>query len=189
MYHCPTCKTLVEEGTNVCPCCGRDLDDRSAAMLVKAPLLERFLASLIDGVVTVLLAIPAIICYMRGVVLMDNYSYRYTYSYSDNSISEPAIYLFFAFVLYVILAGMYAFIKDGLGEGQSLGKRVMGLKVVRVEDCSNCTIGLSALRTLVGTLVGLLPCIGNFIEPIMVLATDDGRRLADKAAGTMVIRA
>ena len=192
MFYCPTCNTPIEEGTRTCPNCGRNVDENIMNVLVKAPLLERFLASLIDGLICVLLGIPAIICYIRGLALEGAYDYSYSYSYSYRNYSsgrEAVTYFLAALVLYIILPGVYAFIKDGLGNGQSLGKRVMGLKVVKVSDGGKCTIALSALRALVGTLIGLLPCIGYFIEPIMVLATDDGRRLADRAAGTMVISA
>lgn len=190
MYYCPTCNTPIEEGTRTCPNCGRNVDDNIMKVLVKAPLLDRFLASLIDSLICVLLGIPAIICYIRGMALEGAYDYSYSYSYrSYSSNDESTIYFLAALVLYIILPGVYAFIKDGLGNGQSLGKRVMGLKVVKVENGGKCTIALSALRALVGTLIGFLPCIGYFIEPIMVIATDDGRRLADRAAGTMVISA
>lgn len=193
MFYCPTCSTPIEEGTRTCPNCGRNVDENIMNVLVKAPLLERFLASLIDNLICVLLGIPAIICYKRGCYIHDlalRGAYDYSYSYRNYSSGREAVtYFLAALVLFIIFSGVYAFVKDGLGNGQSLGKRVMGLKVVKVSDGGKCTIGLSALRALVGNLIVLLPCIGYFIEPIMVLATDDGRRLADRAAGTMVISA
>jgi uncharacterized RDD family membrane protein YckC len=82
---------------------------------------------------------------------------------------------------------VYAFIKDGLGEGQSWGKKAVGLMVVYLPNNSACSKGQSSLRCLIGSLLGIIPFIGWLIEPIMVLATEDGRRLADKVANTQVI--
>jgi len=36
-------------------------------------------------------------------------------------------------------------------------------------------------------LVAIIPFVGWLIEPNMVLATEDGRKLGDKAANTQVI--
>ncbi|NQT35606.1 RDD family protein, partial [bacterium] len=78
------------------------------------------------------------------------------------------------------------FIKDGLGNGQSWGKRAVGLMVVQLIDDTPCTKLKSSLRGLVTMLLGAVP-FGSFVEPIMVIATKDGRRLADMAAETKVI--
>jgi uncharacterized RDD family membrane protein YckC len=86
-----------------------------------------------------------------------------------------------------LLPIIYGFVKDGLGKGQSWGKRTVGLMVVHLPSNRPCSVGQSCLRTLVTALVQCIPVIGQFIEPLMVLATDDGRRLADKGADTQVI--
>ena len=146
----------------------------------KASLGNRFVASLLDGLICVGLSIPAIIFYAIG---MANVSYNY---YGSTDYSGSVFYFFIALILY-FLPLVYTFIKDGLGEGQSWGKKAMNIKVINVSDNSNCNKGTSALRALISWLINLVPFIGWLIEPIMVLATSDGRRLADKAAGTMVV--
>ena len=138
----------------------------------KASLGSRFVASLLDGLICVGLSIPAIIFFVIGDVSQG----------SSGSVS----FFFLAFLLYFIPL-FYTFIKDGLGEGQSWGKKAMDIKVIHVSDNTNCTKRTSALRALISVLINLIPFIGWLIEPIMVLATPDGRRLADKAAGTMVV--
>lgn len=134
----------------------------------KASLGSRFLASLLDGFISGILAIPACFLYAIG-ISMEIYNY-----------------VTLALILYLIPL-TYTFIKDGLGNGQSWGKNAMGLRTIKVKDYSKCTKGTSVLRALVSTLVSMIPLVGWIIEPIMVLTTSDGRRLADKAAGTMVV--
>lgn len=148
----------------------------------KASLGNRFVASLLDGLVAGALSIPAIIFYCIGLA---NVTTGY---YGDSNYASAAIFFVFAFFLYFIPL-IYNFIKDGMGDGQSIGKKAMNIKVINVSDNSSCTKGTSALRALIGGLIGIVPLVGWLIEPIMVIATSDGRRLADKVAGTMVINA
>ena len=88
-----------------------------------------------------------------------------------------------------VVAMVYGFIKDGLGNGQSWGKKFMNIRVIKIADSSKCTKGASALRYLITLVINCVPLVGCLIEPIMVLSTKDSRRLADKAAGTMVVEA
>ena len=81
----------------------------------------------------------------------------------------------------------YGLTKDGRPHGQSIGKKAVGLMVVNVKTNEPCNTGGSALRCFIGGLVGVVPIAGPFIEPIVVLARDDGRRLGDQAANTQVI--
>ena len=89
----------------------------------------------------------------------------------------------------VIAAVAYGLVKDGLPVGQSLGKRATGLMVVHLDSNRPCSIGQSAVRTLVLLFSNVVPVLGWLVEPILVLATADRRRLGDRAAGTQVIRA
>jgi uncharacterized protein (TIGR02145 family) len=96
-----------------------------------------------------------------------------------------------ALILYIIPL-IYGFIKDGLGKGQSWGKRAMGLMVVHIPTNTPCTKGKSFVRWLISALLSGIPYVCYltvWIEFILVLATKDGRRLADKVAKTQVIEA
>jgi uncharacterized RDD family membrane protein YckC len=90
-------------------------------------------------------------------------------------------------IFFYLLPLAYSLIKDGLGQGQSWGKRNMYLMVVDVNDNRPCSIGQSMGRNIISTLLCLVPFIGWLVEPIMVLATADGRKLGDMAACTQVI--
>lgn len=190
-YYCEKCGTKYNSDTKFCPKDGGTVVCRIAGQhysqqsdinvsFEKASLGSRFLASLLDGLICGVLAIPAIVLYAIG---LSNATQNYDY-YEDYG--KASGHFLFAFILYLIPL-TYTFIKDGLGNGQSWGKKAMGLRIIKVKDCSKCTKGASALRALVSTLVSMIPLVGWIIEPIMVLTTSDGRRLADKAAGTMVV--
>lgn len=82
----------------------------------------------------------------------------------------------------------YGFTKDGWGQGQSLGKRLMGLMVVSTVNNSPCDKRKSALRQLILMLVIFLPVIGLLVEPISSVVQKKGKRLGDIISGTQVIR-
>ncbi|MDP4116948.1 MAG: RDD family protein, partial [Bacteroidota bacterium] len=149
----------------------------------KAALGKRFAAYLLDGLFSFLLAIPSTICIIIVIINIVNTigpeNYRSHYRI-DKATGLEMFYdniglIVVAVILYIIPL-VYGFIKDGLGEGQSWGKRIMGLMVVNVESNAPCSKGSSALRTLISGLIVMIPYL-NFItfwiEPIMVLATDD----------------
>ena len=190
---CVICGTQYSSETKFCPKDGGavipealryakkgNVNTYTSLYLNKASLGSRFVASLLDGLICAGLSIPAVIFYVIG---MANVSHSY---YGSTDYSGSVFFFFLAFILYIIPL-VYIFIKDGLGEGQSWGKKAMEIKVINVSDNSNCTKGTSALRALISWLINLIPFVGWLIEPIMVIATSDGRRLADKAAGTMVV--
>ena len=89
--------------------------------------------------------------------------------------------------IWLVIAGcwavFYSFCKDGFGNGQSYGKKMNGQMVVSLATNEPCSKGKSALRAL----SFYIPYVGSLIEIVMVLATDKGRRLGDKLAGTQVI--
>ena len=142
----------------------------------KAPVGSRILAALLDGLIAAGLAVPGIIFYVIGMVRLS----------SLNGGGAAGMFVVAAF-LYIIPV-VYSFIKDGIGNGQSLGKKAFGLMVVHLPSNTPCTKGNSALRALISGLVSAI-FIGWLIELILVLVTEDGQRLADKAASTQVIEA
>jgi uncharacterized RDD family membrane protein YckC len=138
----------------------------------KAPSGKRFLASLLDRLITTVLSIPAIIAWANGMTELFN-------EYNENG----AVPLFYLGGILLLIPLAYGLVKDGLGKGQSWGKKMLGLMVVYLPDNVPCSCGDSFVRNVVGAI----PVIGWFVEPVMVLATADGRRLADKAANTQVV--
>lgn len=193
---CVICGTVYDADTKFCPKDGGAVipealrhtagsaPAQQPGVLRKGSLGNRFVAYLLDSILTTGLSIPALIVYYMGIAHVDDL----TSGYEAITFANLYIYIILGLLLYLIPL-VYVFIKDGLRNGQSLGKRAMGLKVVNVDDRTDCTKATSALRALITILIVIVPIVGWIIEPIMVLATSDGRRLADKAAGTMVVNA
>ena len=188
MNNCPKCNEPLETGTKFCPKCGCPLEtyrDYSATAdcdflnFKPANLPKRFVASLLDGTIQSILMIPTFIC--LGIVMA-------SLDQSSGGSGVSIGFVMFGIFMYVV-AMAYGFIKDGLGNGQSWGKKFMNIKVIKIADSSKCSKGTSALRYLITLLINCIPLVGPLIEPIMVLSTKDSRRLADKAAGTMVVEA
>lgn len=90
---------------------------------LKASLGHRFLAALLDALISLGLSIPAIIFYVLGMAKVDSY-------YNE----EEAVGLFFIAFLFYLIPLVYNFIKDGLGQGQSWGKKGLDLMVVNLDN-------------------------------------------------------
>ncbi len=71
---------------------------------------------------------------------------------------------------------IYALIKDGIRDGQSIGKGMMGLRVVKFDTGQPATIGASCFRNC-------LACC-----PCLLLVTEGKRRFGDYVGGTIVIK-
>jgi uncharacterized RDD family membrane protein YckC len=125
-----------------------------------ASLPQRLAAQFLDGLVV---GVPVLALVYGGTVL---------YGFTD----WPAGVLIAAAVLYAM---SYVLFSDGLGGGQSLGKRWVGIRVVSSETGAPCTFGQSFVRNLPLSILGPIDWIFIFGER--------RQRLGDKAAGTIVI--
>ncbi len=137
----------------------------------KADLITRFLAALIDGMVVGILTLVPLVGLLAAAVYM---------------LTKDGI--------------VYELTKNQEFEGRSIGKRILGLKVVRLDNME-MDISTSARRNLtlgLGSLIALVPIIGwilgviigaimNIVEMLFVLMDSEGRRLGDKWAGTQVV--
>lgn len=178
---CPVCGTVYSDDTKYCPNDGTlilsDFEKEKGSGNSIATKSERFLAYLIDGIVSSILSVPTIIFCLMALAETGNY-------FSDDD--KVVLYFVMSAILY-ILPLTYVFIKDGLN-GQSIGKRMMKIQVVNIQNNKKCTIGTSCLRALITCLLQIIPVVGWLVEPIMVLSKEDGRRLADKVANTQVVK-
>ena len=121
-----------------------------------ASLPQRLAAQFLDGLVA---AVPVI----AGVLIMV-------------LLSRAGIALI---VLGVLFALLYTLLADGLENGQSLGKHMVGIRVVSADTGAPCTFGQSFLRNLLLAFLGPIDWIFIFGER--------RQRLGDKAAGTIVV--
>jgi uncharacterized RDD family membrane protein YckC len=91
----------------------------------------------------------------------------------------------------------YVLVADGLWGGRSLGKRLLGLRVVRL-DGSAAGVRESILRNgplALGVLLWKLPLLGWLLaaavfalETLLMVGSPEGRRLGDELAGTEVLK-
>lgn len=106
---------------------------------------------------------------------------------------------FLAFLIDAVLCGVMAFIpwigwlfaivyilvRDALFDGQSVGKRILKLKVVQTEEGRNVNYMDSALRNL-PLAIPFFNLVFIIVEAVFVLRDEDGIRLGDKLAKTQV---
>jgi uncharacterized RDD family membrane protein YckC len=116
-------------------------------------------------------------------------------------ISEARFYALFAAWLAAALAGLiwlvgYGLLRDSFGDGQSWGKRLLGLRVVHAGLGRPCGRKESLLRNLPGvaSVVAsiLLPFVGWLllvVEPLAVVTSPARLRIGDRWAGTHVVLA
>ena len=104
-------------------------------------------------------------------------------------------------VIGAIASTVYMLTKDGLFEGQSIGKKVMKLQVVTIEG-QKADYGTSVRRNIIfaiPTFIMIIPILGWIVAPFVALAvmlievikvtTDpQGRRLGDNWANTQVVK-
>ncbi len=100
----------------------------------------------------------------------------------------------------VVLGMVYLAVADGLQKGQSLGKMVFGLDVVK-QDGSPCDLRSSIFRNIPFVLIYLFYALGFLgwillvvvglpillIELWLIYVDDQGERLGDRIADTHVI--
>lgn len=90
---------------------------------------------------------------------------------------EQETYRATAYIVFGVVALLYFFLRDGFG-GASIGKRVMGFKVVHGYDARPA----NPIHSFVRNLFLLIPIL-NIAELFMVFTDKDGRRLGDKTLG------
>ena len=151
------------------------LDDYGTGPYPKASLGRRFVAYLLDAFFTLLLSIPAAGIAWLGVVKMMEFDMHSAWG------------SFIVAGLLAIIPVVYSLVKDGMGEGQSWGKGAMNLMVVNLDDRTPCTKANSFVRNFVSGLLGCIPYVGWLIEPIVLMVTQDGKKVGDMAARTQVI--
>lgn len=91
----------------------------------------------------------------------------------------------------------YLLISDGLFEGRSLGKQLIGLRVVSTVTDKACSVRESILRNFMlctGILLWKIPLVGWVFmililafEFVMLLGSKEGMRFGDEIAKTTVI--
>lgn len=136
--------------------------------MVKAPLGKRIVAYIIDSIIV-------------GIVMGVFYGVGFVLMMMGRGRGVMIIIGILCMLVGFGLMLLYWLLRDGMFNGRSLGKKVMGLKVVNTAGNRACSYKDSFLRNI--TLV--IPIVG-FIDIIIALVDSEGLRMGDKIAKTQV---
>ncbi|NME71397.1 RDD family protein [Flammeovirga aprica] len=151
---------------------------------LKAPLKDRFFASLIDGLITLAFLSLSFLFFK---LLMNELMSEMTYDRMTASFTFTSSIFFVIAALFLLVAMSYTVIKDGIPKGQSIGKNVFGLMVIDTSTHMPCTKSQSFVRNIILSVLSLLPGVGTLVELLFVIMTKSGQRLGDYGANTQVI--
>lgn len=131
----------------------KQLKIESDSLVPLASIGSRFIAQMLDGIIALLvLLIPFAI--LGG---------------SSNTGVNIGIIAYIAYLLF----------QDGLPNGQSIGKRILGITVVNKTSGKACGLGASFIRNSILALLGIID--------LLFLGSRYRQRLGDMAANTIVI--
>ena len=134
---------------------------------------SRFMAALVD---TLAIGVVQVVVYVTMALLAGNLL--------DVDVFSGWITAVFGLIAFVLLWGYYIFF-EMLWNGQSPGKRLVGLRVLKA-DGTPITLTESIIRNLV-RLIDFLPVFYG-LGVIVMFVNAQSRRLGDLAAGTLVVR-
>jgi uncharacterized RDD family membrane protein YckC len=139
-----------------------------------AGLWDRFLALVVDLLVFCAFFFP-ITRIVKGVWIMAPGDHRWAYGLF---ITDPLC------IVFLVVIFLYFVFLEGLA-GATLGKRVLGLRVVRA-DGRRPGLWRGALRNVLRVIDGL-PAL-NIVGIVLILRSPERARFGDRFAGTRVIR-
>lgn len=143
-------------------------------ILVTGP---RIAAQLAD---TVVISVLYILVSMAGTALVGG-----AYAFNFRFTGFEALYALGGYLLGLVLVFFLYFIILEGRSGQTVGKRLMSIKVVR-EDGSSCGYGPATVRNL-ARIIDVLPFL-YLLGFIVIIRSDKRQRLGDIIAKTIVVR-
>lgn len=167
---CPACGSEYQTGVTECFDCHLPLTPvqpprrPEQLRLDYARLWKRALGQFIDGVI---FTAPA---FMLGFLMGGN---------ADALEGAQGKIILVTFAILIAAAFVYILLADALPGGQSLGKRIVGIAVVKESSGQPCGVSQSLVRNLLVVLLGPVDWLFIFGRK--------HQRLGDKIAGTIVI--
>ncbi|WP_410790773.1 RDD family protein [Kribbella sp. C-35] len=122
---------------------------------------------------------------LQGIVLTVLIALLAGFLFGSESSEALAVALIFIVVLLVVVG--YRVVMETLTRGRTLGKMVLGLKVVR-DDGSSIRFRHALVRTLMWFFVDFAPWFAASPGIVASLMNKQGKRIGDMVAGTVVIR-
>jgi uncharacterized RDD family membrane protein YckC len=155
-----------------------------------APYGKRVGAYVIDALISTLAFIPAIV----GIIMFLSSVETTTDPVTGVVTSEPtggtgpAIALIGLGTLLAIAFALWNTIFRQGKTGYSIGKGIMGIKLVKLDTGQPIGAGMAFVRYLVGQLIGSVTCgVGSLVDLLWPLWDDKNQTLHDKAVGSVVI--
>jgi len=139
---------------------------------------SRFLAALVDSLLIIVLEVVV----NAAGLLVARFVFKFSFA-SDDTTGLAWLLGVFGLLSFALLWGYYIFF-EMLWNGQSPGKRWVGLRVLRL-DGTPITLSESIIRNLV-RLVDFLPAYYG-VGVVAMFISSQSRRLGDLAAGTVVV--
>ncbi len=142
--------------------------------------LERAVALLVDTIVIALVSLPiaSVLTSLSGTGPV-----RTIFGLGELDV-VGRFFLLYAFVLPLLIVAYHSLL-EGLWGGQTIGKKLLGLRVIR-NDGTVPDLAASLIRNAL-RLIDYMPCTCGVGFTVMLLSAQF-RRLGDYAAGTLVIR-
>jgi uncharacterized RDD family membrane protein YckC len=146
-----------------------------------AGLGSRFLALMVDQVIQ----IGILIAIFLGIVLAaSRVPDRHVIAATSDKVAESAAIALIVAVVFIVMFG-YFIVFEALWNGQTPGKRLLGLRVVQ-DGGYPIDFGASLIRNLIRVGEQI---VGYYIlAAISALISPENKRLGDLAAGTIVVR-
>ena len=190
---CAQCGTPAVTGAKFCESCGAPLAAASqpvagSAMTQLAPTYAaqgaemqyqgvgiRFVAILIDGIILGIIGGILFALFGASAITVDQVT---------NTATITSTY-WAILALELVIAFLYFTLLEGHG-GQTVGKMIVKLRVVREADGSPIGYGAAAVRTVLRIIDGIFIYL---IGAILIWTSDKKQRLGDRVAHTIVVRA
>ncbi len=138
-----------------------------------AGLRDRFLAYLIDNMIISAMWLFAYLIFSAA--------FYNEFILDENEGSQSLIYIMLPIFTFIL----YHFLSELLMDGQSIGKKAVGIKVIKLngKEATPSDYFIRALFHFIDTFLSM-----HVLGAIMVLSTDKSQRLGDLAANTAVIK-
>lgn len=147
----------------------------------------RFSAALLDGGIFAIVGVVLSVIFTVGSATLFTGGPDLQASYLSSNPTSVIYATIAAYILQIIVQiaiGFYYFVIHQHKNGQTFGKKRMGIKVIDIETGETPSMGKLALRETIGKWVSFITIIGLY----MPLWDEKKQALHDKIAGTAVVK-
>jgi len=172
---CPDCLVQIRGAAYCASCKNEELLDVRSGVALSGPLelasiLRRFAAVMLDGLI---IGIPFWILYVALIGVASGFR-------PDRMMGFQPLFFIPSVIMFIYEGVMIT------ASGQTLGKKMMRIKVVRA-DGTDLQGGQGWGRTTLRTVIGFVPCFGVLADYLPAFFSKDKTTLHDMVVGTRVV--